>query len=382
MSQLLWANNANTTLAGAITNTALTLNVQAGAGALFPNPGTGQHFVATLLDEATQTIREIIWVTARSGDVFTVVRAQEGTSAVSWLAGDFIANQLTAGQLNSFQQGSPTFPDTAEIYYGVDVGVADSMVVTTNPSISSYVDGMVFEVTPANTNLTATPGVNICTLGIKTFANALPGYIVAGQKLFFSYDGALGKMVLITLPNTATTTMRGIGRTATLTEGAAGVTTGSVPGWMTPEDVAAYVTANPAPPGSLPVATTTTRGITRIATTAEAKAFTTSGTVPAAITPEDLGAALSTPTIIPLPIGAIVIAMSADGTADIVGVTVTSSGGGLITPRGARFNSNPTYLPDGQTWLIIGAIYVEVVYTNSPEAETGYVSLTTLMRTA
>ena len=44
MSTFTFANNAYTTLAGAITNTAITLNVQAGGGALFPSPGAGQYF--------------------------------------------------------------------------------------------------------------------------------------------------------------------------------------------------------------------------------------------------------------------------------------------------------------------------------------------------
>ena len=284
MSTLLFANNANTTLAGAITNTAVTLNVQSGAGALFPNPGSSQYFVASLLDQATQTVREIIWVTARSGDTFTVIRGQEGTSAQNWLAGDFLSNQLTAGQMSAFQQGSSSsISATSLIYYGVDTGTADAMVITTSPTIASYTDGMVFETTPAHTNLTATPQANICALGSRQFANALPGYIVAGQKLIFSYDGNLNKFVLTTLPNTATQTMRGIARSATPAEASAGVTSGSVPAFITPEELQANI--------SPPVATTTTRGIARQATITEATNGVTSGSVPAFITPEGLAAA-------------------------------------------------------------------------------------------
>ena len=260
MSTILFANNANSTLAGAITNTSVSLNVQAGAGALFPNPTSGQYFVCTLLDASTRTIREIIWVTARSGDVFTVVRAQEGTTAENWLAGDFISNQLTAGQMAAFPQSSGTIVDTSLIYYGVDTGVADSLVVTTSPTISSYVDGMVFEITPIATNLTSTPQINICSRGAKQFNNALAGYIVAGQKFFCSYDGTLGKMVLTTLPNTANTTMRGIARQATVTEGTNGVTTGSAPAFVTPEEVADYVAAHPPGTPGVPQVTIHTGG--------------------------------------------------------------------------------------------------------------------------
>jgi hypothetical protein len=48
---------------------------------------------------------EIILCTARSGDNFTnIVRAQEGTTALSWNAGDTVTLLITAGGLNSFVQ--------------------------------------------------------------------------------------------------------------------------------------------------------------------------------------------------------------------------------------------------------------------------------------
>lgn len=204
MSVLLFSNNAQTTLAGAITNTATTLNVQSGAGALFPNPGSGQYFVASLVDAATGALTEIIWVTARVGDTFTIVRAQEGTTALNWLAGDSIGNFWTAGQAaQMLQQGqAPTITATEVIYYGVDTGVADSIVVTTTPTISTYTDGMVFEVTPAATNLTSTPGINICSLGVRSIVHSdgtsvLPGEIVIGAKIMLAYSGAIGKMVIL-----------------------------------------------------------------------------------------------------------------------------------------------------------------------------------------
>ena len=212
MSTLLFANNANTTLAGAITNTAVTLNVQAGAGALFPNPGSGQYFVATMLDAATRTIREIVWVTARSGDTFTVVRAQEGTTAENWLAGDFIANQLTAGQMASFQQGSVVIVNTSLIYFGIDTGVVNSMVVTTNPIISAYADGMVFEFAAAVTTTSTTPHVNIDGVGSKLITHPdgsalVIGELQAANKCLFAYDQNLGNIVLLTTTLTYQTSL-------------------------------------------------------------------------------------------------------------------------------------------------------------------------------
>ena len=101
----LFANNASTTLSAPITNTATSLTVQSGGGAEFPNPSASQQFAATLNDLATGLLSEIVYCTARAGDSFvTLLRAQEGTVALAWLAGDLIANLLTAGQMAAMVQ--------------------------------------------------------------------------------------------------------------------------------------------------------------------------------------------------------------------------------------------------------------------------------------
>ena len=101
----LFANNAASTLAANITNTATSCQLATGTGTLFPNPVSGsQQFALTFTDAATGLINEIVYVTARTGDVLTIVRAQEGTAAVSWLAGDNADNLITAGSLAAFTQ--------------------------------------------------------------------------------------------------------------------------------------------------------------------------------------------------------------------------------------------------------------------------------------
>ena len=107
---ITFANNAATTLAGAISNTSLTCAVAAGSGVLFPpvTTASGNYFVMTFTDAATGLLREIVHVTNVSGDVLTIVRAQEGTTALNWLAGDLADNLWTAGSvtaiINSTQQ--------------------------------------------------------------------------------------------------------------------------------------------------------------------------------------------------------------------------------------------------------------------------------------
>ncbi|WP_241190973.1 gp53-like domain-containing protein [Enterobacter asburiae] len=97
---LLTANNAQTVLAAGISSSATSLTVNTGTGSLFPSPASGTSFFKlTLVDAATGLITEIVHVTARSGDVMTIERAQEGTVARAWSANDIAANMMTAGTL-------------------------------------------------------------------------------------------------------------------------------------------------------------------------------------------------------------------------------------------------------------------------------------------
>ncbi len=101
MAILLFANNASSTLQNAIGSGALSVTLAPGTGSLFPSPGAGQYFLGTLVDAATGLLNEIVQCTARSGDVLTIVRAQEGTAAQSWNSGDFFNNFWTAGAARS-----------------------------------------------------------------------------------------------------------------------------------------------------------------------------------------------------------------------------------------------------------------------------------------
>lgn len=108
---LLFANLAKSTLAGAITNTAVTAQLQTGTGALYPGPTSGQGYVATFVDAATGLLNEVVLVTQMTGDqITTMVRAQEGTGALAWNAGDFFYMLDTAGTMASMQQTQQAAP--------------------------------------------------------------------------------------------------------------------------------------------------------------------------------------------------------------------------------------------------------------------------------
>lgn len=185
MARIVFDNNATSTLAGSITNVATTAALSAGTGALFPNPTTanGDYFVLTFTDQATGILNEIVHVTARSGDNITMVRAQEGTTALAWTAGDLATMLITAGTADAFSQAIDT-AQAGGLFFG-DNGVANAMSADAPSYIQSSgftLEGVPIRISPAATNtgattLEITPGVIAAT----PVVNADGSSLVAGQ---------------------------------------------------------------------------------------------------------------------------------------------------------------------------------------------------------
>lgn len=98
---VLYANRASSTLAAGITNSATSLSVAAGHGARFPAITAPDYFYATLDDSAGNV--EIVRVTARSTDTFTIVRGQDGTSGLAFSAGATIELRVVKAMLDDFK---------------------------------------------------------------------------------------------------------------------------------------------------------------------------------------------------------------------------------------------------------------------------------------
>jgi hypothetical protein len=90
-------NNAVSKLASSLSSGATSLSVTSGEGTKFPSPTGGDWFPVTLL-KSTGAL-EIVKCTARSGDVLTITRAQESTSAQAFAVGDRVELRLTAAVL-------------------------------------------------------------------------------------------------------------------------------------------------------------------------------------------------------------------------------------------------------------------------------------------
>ncbi len=110
------SNNATTTLAGSLTSGATTVSVAPGTGALFPALGAGDWFPITLTKVvAGQPVYEVMRATARVNDNLTVTRAQEGTSATEFSAGDRVDLRLSALAIQGFARKDEPNTFTAPI---------------------------------------------------------------------------------------------------------------------------------------------------------------------------------------------------------------------------------------------------------------------------
>lgn len=108
-----FGNNVVSALAENVTSVQTTITVMPDQGGMFAalltadleNPSNPQNMYAIItLTNSGQTVREICHLTAVKGDVLTVVRGREGTTARGWSLNDVVANFATRGSENGFVQ--------------------------------------------------------------------------------------------------------------------------------------------------------------------------------------------------------------------------------------------------------------------------------------
>lgn len=112
---VLLANNASSTLSTSMSPVSTTLSVKAGEGALFPViGGASDWFPLTCIKQDGRI--EIMRCTARTGDVMTVERAQEGTPAIAWSALERVDLRLTAAVIEELNANVQAAVDDAAGY--------------------------------------------------------------------------------------------------------------------------------------------------------------------------------------------------------------------------------------------------------------------------
>ena len=202
MTAYLFSNDASSTLAAPISTTATSLTLASGTGALFSSPSAGQQFTLTMNDAATGLLTEIMLCTARSGDTLTVERAQEGTVALNWLAGDLAANLCTAGTMAALLQTATLYPSRIVTTSGAftmttaDAGGAVGLNRAISPGVSSTTlpsnaqAGQIYAIEDLNRNFQAYPVTVNAPAGMTIGTAADVVLNSNGQCAYFRYYGS------------------------------------------------------------------------------------------------------------------------------------------------------------------------------------------------
>ena len=164
-------NNAFGQLTVGISPTDTTITVGAGEGARFPTLTGSEYFYATLADQSN--LLEIVKVTARSTNTFTVLRGQDNTTAKSYNAGDRIELRPNAALFEDLIVQSRTadvitYDNTASGLTATDVQAAiDEVAADSGGGATGGGDDQVFfendQVVTASYTITA--GKNASTTG-------------------------------------------------------------------------------------------------------------------------------------------------------------------------------------------------------------------------
>ena len=173
-----FTNNATTTLASGINSSVTSLSVASGTGTLFPTLSGSDFFYATLANLAGTV--EIVKVTARSTDTFTIVRGQDGTTAAAWSTGDKVELRPTAAGLAAMAQTANNLSDLASTSTaltnlgGAALAAAQTFTAAQRGTVSALTDGAT--ITP---DFAVANNFSVTLGGNRTLAN--PTNLTAGQ---------------------------------------------------------------------------------------------------------------------------------------------------------------------------------------------------------
>ena len=120
-----FTNNASTQTVKSVSSVDTTITVAENEAAIFPKLESGDYFLLTLMDINGQ--HEIVKCTSRTDSVFTVVRAQENTTAHSFPIGSLVELRLTADSITRVAEDA----STTKVHAAIDaqsVGAASGLV--------------------------------------------------------------------------------------------------------------------------------------------------------------------------------------------------------------------------------------------------------------
>ena len=149
---VLFANGVRTSLTASVGTGDTSIAVGAATG--MPAAGGGDYFMLRLTNVNTMAY-EIVKVTGLSGTTLTVLRAQEGTTALAFVAGDRVELRLTAGTLDAIRDELQVNIDAVEQVATDALALANS--VFPNPRYVARIDQWLAETIAAEKRVQEPP---------------------------------------------------------------------------------------------------------------------------------------------------------------------------------------------------------------------------------
>ena len=175
--------SVETTLAGSLSNSATTMTVAAGTASALLGGVTldaGNVDIFTVAIDPDTANEEICYITANSGNDFTIVRGQAGSTAISHNSGATIKHVLTSSDLIFFRNGVAT----------ADGAIPESIVTTKGDVLAASASGVVARVALGSNGYVLTAD-STQTAGIKWAAvsNEIPSQTGNGGE-YLTTDGS------------------------------------------------------------------------------------------------------------------------------------------------------------------------------------------------
>ena len=216
-----FTNNASSTLSSGINSSVTSLTVASASA--FPQLAGADDYCYLTIQQATGTVREVVKATALSSNTFTIIRAQDNTTAQSFSAGDTVELRMTAALLTdvidaatvegvktNFQY-TPTAGQT--VFSGAD-NSSNTMIINQSGLVNVYMNGVRlvqgtdYTVSAANNTITLTTGATTADIiDIEVYGNftgqsgaavAITGGSITGTAITATTLGASGTATLNT----------------------------------------------------------------------------------------------------------------------------------------------------------------------------------------